>query len=453
MDNFLCSLGGKQMDLEQIWQTALGELEVSLSKANFTTWFKNTYIINNNEGQISIAVPTNFAKKWLENKFREDIFSTLKKIVPTLKSIDFMVQNKTQSLANNVFSISPAAPVVASKEKSLNSHYIFDNFVVGTSNKLAQAAAAGVVKKPGRLYNPLFIYGGVGLGKTHLLQAIGNQILENSPKKKVLYAPCEKFTNEFIKSLQDGKINDFKKRYRDIDALLIDDIQFIAGKEGSQEEFFHTFNSLHQGNRQIVLTSDRPPKVITALEERLKSRFSWGMIVDIAPPDFEMRKAILQTKAAEKKYVLPDGVINFIAENIQHNIRELEGALNRLIAYLELNGEEPNLEVASRALGGIISPKPQSLSYDKILETIGKYYNLSVNEILSQKRNKEIVVPRQIAMYLLRRELNYSYPQIASLIGKKDHTTIIYAYEKIDRAVKNGEIIQKEIADIKERLY
>lgn len=444
------------MDLSKIWKTALGELEVSLSKANFTTWFKDTFISSYKDKIIVIGVPNAFTREWLQNKYHQDIFTALKKNVPDLETLEYKVLSRVQATP-----ITEDAPLTQenkplshgqNKEESrLRPEYIFDNFIVGGSNKLAHAAALAVAKSPGKKYNPLFIYGGVGLGKTHLMQAIGHQLIKNG--KKVIYTSCEKFTNEFITSIKNNRTEGFKNKYRNIDALLIDDIQFLTKKESTQEEFFHTFNALHEQRKQIIISSDRPPKAIPTLEDRLKSRFEWGMIVDIGQPDYEMRKAILQSKAEEKKYNFSDEIISYIAEKIQQNIRELEGALNRLAAFTELNKIEPTVETAAQVLGNIIAPKSSSITYEKILEEVAKHYQVSLDDLLGTRRTKEIVIPRQIAMYLLRTEMNFSFPQIATRIGKKDHTTIMYACGKIEKQLRSNELLQKDLSLIKEKLY
>jgi chromosomal replication initiator protein len=336
---------------------------------------------------------------------------------------------------------------------TLNPKYTFDTFIVGGSNRLAAATAQAVAAKPGVAYNPLFLYGGVGLGKTHLAQAIGHAILEKSPKKKIIYVSCENFTNEFIQSISAGKVNDFKNKYREADVLLVDDIQFLSGKDGTQEEFFHTFNALHQSNRQIVITSDRVPKAIPQLEARLSSRFGCGMVADIQPPNVEMRIAILQAKCEEKNYVIASEVINFIAENIESNIRELEGAVIRIISYCELNKVEPTIEITTKVLEDMISVKSKNITIEKIIKIVCDYFNLMPEHLLGQKRSKELVGPRQITMYLLRHELNMSFPKIGKELNKKDHTTIMYGVEKIEKEITKNIDLQKDIAAIKEKLY
>jgi len=447
------------MDPKEIWQTALGELEVTLSKANFTTWFKDTFILSIEDKEIVIGVPNAFTKEWLENKYHPQIFDTLKKIRPVVDSIKYRVSSQV---------ISPVAPVSGSKKDillddspasaktnhpHLNGKYRFHNFVIGNSNRLAVATAQAISNKPGEVYNPLFVYGGVGLGKTHLVQAIGNEILDKSPKKKVIYVSCERFTNDFISSISSGKINEFKKAYRDCDVLIVDDIQFLSGKEGTQEEFFHTFNALHQGNRQIVMTSDRVPQAIPQLEERLTSRFGCGMVADIQPPNLEMREAILKQKSTEKDFALEDEIIHYIALNIESNIRELEGAINRIRSACQLNNMIPSLDNVSKILEDLIISKGKSLTVEKILKTVGEFFKVEHKELLSAKRNRELVWPRQIIMYLLRHEMNLSFPKISKELNKKDHTTIIHGVDKIEKEIGVNSDLQKELTLIKEKLY
>lgn len=443
------------MDPKEIWQTALGELEITFSKANFSTWFKDTFILNIEEKEITIGVPNAFTKEWLENKYHEQIFATLKKIKPEVDSIKYAVSSpiapsitlKKETPLNEA----PATPKI--NHPHLNSKHRFNNFVIGNSNRLAVATAQAIANKPGEVYNPLFIYGGVGLGKTHLAQAIGNEILDKAPKKKVIYVSCERFANDFIGSIQSGKINDFKKAYRDADVLIVDDIQFLSGKEGTQEEFFHTFNTLHQSNRQIVMTSDRVPQAIPQLEERLTSRFGCGMVADIQPPNVEMREAVLRQKSAEKDFVLEEDIIHYIAVNIESNIRELEGAINRIRSACQLNNMIPSLDNVSKILEDLIISKGKSLTIEKILKTVGEFFKIEHKELLSAKRNQELVWPRQIVMYLLRHEMNLSYPIIGRELNKKDHTTVMHGVKKIEKEIGVNSDLQKELTLIKEKLY
>ncbi len=448
------------MDNKSLWQTVLGELELTLSKANFTTWFKNTNIVSQNQGNIVISVPNVFTKEWLENKYNQQIKETIERVSGPVSKIEYKVGNpevvKKDIIKNEITKEDLYYDDLPAEEDTgtLNPKYTFETFVVGESNKLAFAACQSVSKKPGTLYNPVFIYGGVGLGKTHLMQGIGNEIRKRSPKKKIEYITSEKFTSEFIKSLSEKKASSFKDKYRKIDVLMVDDMQFLAGKEQTQEEFFHTFNALHQSNKQIIIASDRPPKAIPTLEERLISRFEWGLIVDIQPPDIETRIAILQKKAMQKGLEIPLEIHDYIARNIQHNIRELEGALNRIIAYCELNNIEPNMNVANAVLGSILTnPKRKALTGRKILEKVGDFFDIPLSDLTGKKRDKEIVLPRQIAMYLMREELSLSYPKISQEVGKKDHTTAMHACSKIEKEMDHDEPLRHNISLIKERLY
>lgn len=446
------------MDKKKIWQTALGELEIVLSKANFTTWFKDTFILTIENGVITIAVPNSFTEEWLRNKFHEQIKTTLIKFIPNLKELYY----KITTLETPEIEMSPVQEAITNTkqeegptaEGSINPKYTFETYIVGNSNRLAHATSLAVAESPGNKHNPLFIYGGVGLGKTHLIQAIGHVLKRRNVKKKIIYAPCEKFANEFIDAIQNRKMDSFKKAYRNSDLLLIDDIQFLAGKESTQEEFFHTFNALYQTNRQIVLTSDRPPQTLSNMANRLTSRFAGGMVADIKPPDLEMRQAILQSKCEEKKFFLDDNIIKYIAENIQSNIRELEGALNKIITHCELYGISPSQDKVGKILDEMVSSnKIHCLTPDKIFKIIIDFFSLKKEDLLGQRRQKELVYPRQISMYLLRREMNYSYPMIGRALGGKDHTTIIHGVKKIEKELTKNSQIQREIALIKERLY
>jgi len=451
------------MEEQKIWQAALGELELTLSRANFTTWFKNTFIAAYQEETIIIGVPNTFTKAWLEKKYHSAILRALQKITSNrIKSIVYRVEAKikAESQANfekveeKISRTATAAETPAINEFGLNHRYNFKNFIVGKANELAQAASLAVAQKPGEVYNPLFIYGGVGLGKTHLIQAIGNQVLENSPSKKVLYVSCEKFTNDFIKAISSNRADRFKDVYRSVDVLLVDDIQFLAGKEGTQEAFFHTFNDLHQSNKQVVITSDRTPKAIPALESRLESRFEWGMIADISAPDLETRAAILKYKCQEKNYRLEDEVVNYIVTNVQSNIRELEGVLNKIIAYHQLNNTAPVLENVKKILTTTsAAQRKKSITPKQIINLIAEFYDLKIEDLLGDCRKKNFALPRQIVMYLMREELKNSYPTIGQEVGNRDHTTAMHAYLKITRAIEEDEKINQDIKLIRERLY
>lgn len=447
------------MDTNGAWQTVLGEMEVSLSRANFTTWFKNTNLASVENGDVVVSVPNIFTKEWLENKYHKQITDALRKSIPEIKSVTYKVGATavkadpipTATIQETVVVSDPTEDLPENYGK-LNPKYTFSSFVPGDNSKLAFAAAQSVAKNPGSVYNPLFIYGGVGLGKTHLMQAVAHEIIKANPRTKIEYVSSEKFTSDFISSLNKNS-SSFKDKYRKVDILMIDDLQFLAGKEQTQVEFFHTFNALHQAGKQIILASDRPPKSIPTLEERLRSRFEWGLIVDIQPPDLETRIAILQRKSRERGVEIPLEALDYIARQIQHNIRELEGALNRIFAYLELNGSEPDLATITNILGGLLAgTKRRGITPKVILEKTADFYDIGVDEITGSKRDKEIVMPRQIAMYLMREELHLSYPKIATEIGKKDHTTVMHGVEKVEREIDSSEQLRQEINLIRERL-
>ncbi|MBZ9571744.1 chromosomal replication initiator protein DnaA [Patescibacteria group bacterium] len=446
------------MTNEELWQAVLAQIQLNISPANFVTWFKNTEILTKKENQIIVSVPNTFAKEWLESKYHKNIFKILHSLDEKVKEVRYIAGKvnlkvskrsplpltRTEQLEFQEFKING--------ETSLNPRYTFENFVVGPFNELPQAAAWAITKKPGLVYNPLFIYGGVGLGKTHLLQAIGNEVVKNFPKKKVKYIPAERFTSGVVASIRNQKIANFKSKLRTIDILILDDVQFLAGKEKTQEEFFHTFNALYEKNNQIVLSSDRPPKAIPTLTERLRSRFEGGMIADIGYPDFETRIAILKAKAQERKIDFSTPVYEYIASNIQKNIRELEGALNRLAAYQKLNKQPPDLEITKSLLKSLIFSPKKVITPKKILRAVAEFYDLKEKDLLASSRKKEIVRPRQVAMYLLREELKSSYPFIGRKLGGKDHTTAIYAYEKILKELKKNENLGEEINLIKQRI-
>ena len=460
------------MNLKELWQTTLGEIELNISKASFITWFKDTKINSQKKGSIIISAPNGFTKEWLENKYNKLILKILRNNSTNIKEVKFII-GKEKQLNNNKKSPFRRHPkgieaiqipdnignqldfqeFSINKETNLNPKYTFDNFIVGSFNELAQAAGRAVTKNLGTLYNPLFVYGGVGLGKTHLMQAIGNCLVNKNPSKKIKYLSSEKFTNELIDAISKKGMDSFKNKYRKIDVLIIDDIQFIAGKEKTQEEFFHTFNNLYQDNKQIIITSDRQPNAISTLEERLRSRFEGGMIADISYPDLETRIAILKNKIKEKKIKISEDIINYIAENIKKNIRELEGALNRVIAYSQLNNTIPTLKNTIQTLTQIINSPKKITNYENIIKIVADFYNINTDDLINRSRKKELVYPRQISMYLIREELNSSYPYIGEKLGGRDHTTVMYACQKINNKLKNNGSFQQEINLIKERLY
>ncbi len=459
------------MDNEQLWQAILGELELNISKANFTTWFKNTAIINQENNKIEVAVPNAFTKTWMENKYHQYIVQALKKItdnklsdvlykvgnIDDLNKKDKKIDNNNVNQLKNVIKteINNTPTTDEPKDESgLNPKYTFNTFIVGKSNELAYAASKAVAKNPGSAYNPLFIYGGVGLGKTHLLQAVGHKIKKNFPEKKLVYITSEQFTNQFVFAIRSGKIKEFQQKIRNADVLIIDDIQFISGKEQTQEQLFHTFNDLHQNNKQVIFSSDRTPKAIPDLEERLESRFEWGMIVDVSEPDLETKIAIIQSKLEERKFVLDKDVINYLASNINNNIRELEGILNRVIATCQLSKKEPDLDEVKNIIQSVNLHVPkESLTGKKIINTVANFYGIEVNDITGASRKKELVGPRQIIMFLMREEINASFPNIGSQLGGRDHTTAMHAYEKIKKVLKENDKVKSDIILIKQKLY
>lgn len=455
----------EDQELAILWQAALGEFEVTLSKANYTTWLKKSFLAKIEGNKATIGTDNNFSKQWLVNKFMPQIAETLGKLTDgQVTEVDCVVRTKAGEPKQNNSPLIPspveksATPVKSSQYTQqipkLNPKYTFDNFIVGGSNSLAHAAALAVAENPGHSYNPLFVYGGVGLGKTHLIQAIAHAILEKEPSTSIVYITTEQFMNDFIDSVKQGKASDFKHVFRNADMLLIDDIQFIAGKEATQEEFFHTFNTLYQKNKQIILTSDRLPKAIPTLEARLSSRFECGLVVDVNPPDVETRCAIIKSKCEEHNFELDDKTIVFMAQSIASNIREIEGALNRLIAYCNLNKTTPNEETIKKVLEQFITSAPQkAVNHGKIIKTVAAYYGISIDEIVGTKRNKELVYPRQVSMYLIRSELNTSFPLIGKEFGGKDHTTIMHACDKIEKEISKNEALQKDISTLKERIY
>lgn len=453
------------MTKEELWGAALAEIEVSISKANFLTWFRNTAILSRKEGVVFVAVPNAFTKEWLENKYDRLVLRSVRNLDNEIRDIKFVIRSQaleTDKKAPKRKEIEAAAiiegqlgfsEVEADKETNLNPRYSFDSFVVGSSNELAHAASVSVAKNPGTVYNPFFIYGGVGLGKTHLLQAIGNVVRKNDPKKKVKYVSSERFTYELVTSIKNRGMESFKEAYRQVDLLIIDDIQFISGKETTQEEFFHTFNALYEKNRQIVLSSDRPPKAIPTLEERLRSRFEGGMIADIIPPDYETRLAILKAKAAEKEYAFDEDILEYIANTFTTNIRELEGALNRIMAMVRLSGSIPPLEKVKAFLASQQDKARNKITPKAIIKVVSDFYDVKEDALIDKSRKREIVRPRQICMYLIRQELKNSYPFIGERFGGRDHTTVMHACVKISEELQKNETLVEEIDLIKSRLF
>jgi chromosomal replication initiator protein len=550
------------MNAKQVWQAALGELQVKVPGPSFQTWLKNTSIAAfEGNNRVIIAVPSNFAKEWLENKFSKVIAETLNNVLgykvevrfevrsharhesgrslqaldgvvadaqeraaavgehisnpfgPKVQPIPTMPQQPSMSVGNNVptqihagrevpqqpsgsptytggggkitsiarpgaSNVMPAnrsgigngPGVVSSQGKRngpgfqfemgleentmLNPRYVFERFIVGKSNQLAHAASMAVAERPAGAYNPLFLYGGVGMGKTHLLHAIGHEVIKRMPGIRVLYVSSEKFTNDLINAIRDQRNDSFRNMYRSVDVLLIDDIQFIAGKESTQEEFFHTFNALHGANKQIVLCSDRPPKAILTLEERLRSRFEWGLIADIQPPDLETRIAILRAKAETAAVAVPGDVVDFIARKVQSNIRELEGALNRIVAFAQLNSAPVSVDLAAASLNDLgANSRRRPINADRIVETVSSFFNLEPEDLKTGSRSREVLVPRQIAMYLMREEVELPFIQISAFFGKRDHTTAMHSYEKIENLVESDNQMRQEVLTIRQMLY
>lgn len=444
-----------------MWKSVLGEIELSVSHANFTTWFKNTELINQSADALTIAVPNIFAKRQFEVKFDAQVRAVLEKNGLKPGRISYVVKSagkrpiSREVAATGIASAitnTASSPALTTTTGGINPRYTFDNFIVGSSNDLAYTACRAVATHPGTKYNPLFIYGGVGLGKTHLVQAVGNEVTKLHPQAKVLYISSEAFVNEFVQSIKYSR-KGFSDKYRLVDVLIVDDMQFIAGKEKTQEEFFHTFNALHQANKQIIIGSDKPPKNIPTLTDRLRSRFEWGMAIDIQLPDFETRCAILETKAAMSGVELGRETVEYLASNIKTNVRELEGALNQLLAYAEMRGVTPDVSTAEGLLGSVKRSRPQHLTTRQIIDKTAHHFGIESREITSEKRDKHIVVPRQVAMYLLRSELHLSFPRIAVELGRKDHTTAIHSIEKIEKAIKLDFMIREHVADIREKLY
>jgi chromosomal replication initiator protein len=467
------------MDAKQIWRAALGELQVSLSPANYETWLKDTALLTGSDNRFRVAVPNGFAKDWLETRYRSLICQTLARVVGYSVNVEFEVREvpASERITEEGTGVEPAREQsgragsasqpperirlepgrVGGPEGTsvaLNARYTFRNFIVGSANRLAHAASLSVAERPGHAYNPLFLYGGVGLGKTHLMHAIGNAVIGRFPRKRVVYATSEKFTNEFITSIQQGRIDDFRARYRRIDLLLIDDIQFIADKERTQEEFFHTFNTIHEDGKQIVLSSDRPPKQITTLEERLRSRFEWGLIADLTAPDLETRIAILRAKAEEQSVPIGSDALEFIARKVVSNIRELEGALNRIVAYATMQGMPINVDLAQAVLSNVLyNPKRRVVTPEKIAQAVSEYYGVDMETLKSQKRDRSIVMPRQIAMFLMRAETDVSLLRIGAELGGRDHSTVLHACDKIDRESQENEELRRELAAVRELIY
>lgn len=442
-------------NIHELWQAALEMIEEKVSKPSYDTWLKNTEAVELNNTVLIVAAPNEFARDWLENQYTTVIDEVLEDVTGSKLQTKFVipdavVDKEEEKQKENETVINAGQDFARS---ILNEKYTFDTFVIGAGNRFAHAASLAVAEAPAKAYNPLFIYGGVGLGKTHLMHAIGHYVRENDPNTKVAYITSEKFTNEFINAIMDNQSNAFRNKYRNIDVLLIDDIQFIAGKESTQEEFFHTFNALHEESKQIIISSDRPPKEIPTLEDRLRSRFEWGLITDITPPDLETRIAILNKKAKAEGLDIPDEVMLYIANQINTNIRELEGALIRVVAYSSLVNEDIDATLAAEALKDIIpSNKPKTITVEGIQEVVSRKYNIKMQDFAAKKRTKSIAFPRQIAMYLSRELTDLSLPKIGDEFGGRDHTTVIHAHDKISKMITDDPTFSQEIDEVIETI-
>src|SRR3989338_620483 len=448
------------MTNEELWKAVLGEMEVTLSRANFTTWFKSTSILSKNPQSVVVSVPNGFIKEWLENKFNKRILDSIRNASPEVREVKYVVGTPKVDLRQEISKtllekdFDEKTPIEIDKDidrlTNLNKKYTFESYIIGSNNELANAASLAITKNLGKLYNPLFIYGGVGLGKTHLIQALVNRITANYKDCQVLYIPAERLTADLIEGIKNRTIEDLKTKYSKLDILIIDDVQFIAGKERTQDVVFSIFNELHGKNKQVILSSDRPPKAIPALEERLRSRFEGGMIADIGITDFETRLAILKLKTTEKRFEVDIEVLSHIATNIQKNVRELEGALNRIIAFSQIYNKPPGLKEVKSILATYLNNPYRKTSPPSVLKSVADFYSISLADLVKRSRKKEVVKPRQIAMYLLREETKLSFPEIGHKLGGRDHSTVIHACEKIRREESSDESLKQELVLIRE---
>ncbi|WP_124726253.1 chromosomal replication initiator protein DnaA [Staphylospora marina] len=442
--------------MKEIWARTLELIQDRISKPSFETWLKNTEAVELSGDRLIVAAPNDFTREWLESRYQELVQGIVREVTGSDLTVTFVCRTEERPAGTE-----RDMPVKSAEEPEefdplstqLNPRYTFDTFVIGANNRFAHAASLAVAEAPAKAYNPLFIYGGVGLGKTHLMHAIGHYVLGHSPTSRVVYISSEKFTNEFINAIRDNKTIQFRNKYRNVDILLIDDIQFLAGKEQTQEEFFHTFNALHEANKQIIISSDRPPKEIPTLEDRLRSRFEWGLITDVQPPDLETRIAILRKKAIADNLDVPGEVLAYIADRVDTNIRELEGALIRVVAYSALMNRPVSPELAAEALKDIMPrSRPKVVSIQDIQQEVSNYYRLRIEDLKSKKRTKSVALPRQIAMYLCRELTDHSLPKIGEDFGGRDHTTVIHAHEKISRMVKQDTQMQQAVEELKKRI-
>jgi chromosomal replication initiator protein len=459
------------MDLHTLWKTALANIELDVSRPSFVTWFKDTRIASFDGGKMTVSVPNGFAKEWLQNKFNKFVIKAVRNLAPEIREIEYVVGDKEAQINQQYEKSAKIQPrksfdafpqyldqldlkeVIVNPTTNLNPRYTFQNFIVGSFNEFAHAAAQSVVQKPGGAYNPLFIYGGVGLGKTHLIQAIGNAILTKQPNANVRYVSSEKYMTEVVDALKTQEMQQLKEKYRKFDLLIMDDIQFVAKTEKIQEEFFHTFNALYEHNKQIVISSDRPPAAIPTLEARLRSRFEGGMMTDLGEPDFETRLIILKKKMEEKQAVIEEDILTLIAQNIKNNIRELEGVLNKIILMSKMSNIIITADETKKILNQLIYAPKKFATPKKVVKTIADFYEISEKDLINNSRRKEMVRPRQITMYVLRDDLKCSFPFIGEKLGKKDHTTAIHAYKKIKNELKTNQDLEEELKLIRERIF
>jgi chromosomal replication initiator protein len=438
---------------KELWENALVELELTISKPNFNTWFKDTHIVRVEDGTVFLGVPSQFARDWLSTKFHKDIVRSLRMLSESVRNVEYVI-SRSQKRAQEEPRVVPPPPQELALEPvhqktSLNPRFTFSSLVVGPFNELAHAAAQAVVRKPGIAYNPLFIYGPTGLGKTHLIQAIGNHFRTQAPDRKVYYVTSERFSMDYVSALQGGKVQSFKEKYRQYDLLVMDDVQFLAGRDKIKEEFFHLFNYLHDNNKQLVFSSDQHPNVIQNLEDRLKSRFNAGMIVSVTPPDHQSRLAIIRTKAAAHNFILADDVLEYLATTIEGNVRELEGALNTLMVQFEMRGEPLTINDVKTLLRGSGAAAKKAVSVQEVVKTIANFYGVEEGSIYEKTRRKEVVRPRQVIMFLLREDFRISFPTIGDKLGGRDHTTVIHSCEKIKNDLRSDSVLSNELHQIR----
>lgn len=446
-------------DLNKLWESALVEIELAVSRANFSTWFNGTYIIKQDEGTVFLGVPNPFIRDWLYKKFHGVILKTLRQMNEQVRALEYVilkdadkkkVEDRKKIQATPTISM-PLNDFYVNKDDNLNPRYVFDSFVVGPFNELAHAASRTVVKTPGSSYNPLFIYGNTGHGKTHLIQAIGNHIKKDHPEKKIFYLTSERFGSEYLNALQSQQAQKFKEKYRKYDVIIMDDIQFFSGKDKFQEEFFHLFNTFHESNRQLVFSSDKHPNFIPGLEDRLKSRFNAGMIIEIPAPDFESRVAILRTKSESLGVIIEPMILEFLATNIEGNVRELEGVVNAIVCQTQLKNKQLSLLEIKNLVKNNTKPK-KNISIKDVIKIVSEFYNVEEESVYDKTRKKEVVKPRQVIMYILREDLSISFPSIGEKMGGRDHTTVIHSCEKVKEDIKTNPILMEEIAQIRAML-